>query len=70
MKLLPSNHYKKSPEPEWVVNSDYPTEEEVQREIANLKQDKAASAGEISPLLFNERGELLTSNFTRLLRIV
>ena len=56
---------QKPSEPEWIVNSDYLTE--VQREIANLKRDKAAGPDGIPPLLFKQGGELLTSNLTRLL---
>ena len=59
---------QKPSEPAWIVNSDYPTEE-VQREIANLKRDKAAGPDGIPPLIFKEEGVLVTPNLTRLLRI-
>ena len=45
---------QKPSEPEWILNSDYPTETEVQREIANLKRNKAAGPDGIPPLLFEE----------------
>ena len=40
---------QKQSELKWIVNLNYPTEEELQREIANLKQDKAAGPDGIPP---------------------
>ena len=57
-------------EPEWDVNIDCPTAEEVRHQITLLKRDKAAGPDGLQPALFKEGGEEMSNSLTNILRTV
>ena len=53
---------------EWTVNTQQPSDEEIQHEVNLLKRDKAPGPDGLHPSLFKEGGRSLIISLTNILR--